>query len=62
MELLLCMNKIQLRKCVRKKELVCSSHITKIYYQNVAQECVDNVFGNNDLKIKGKSILFNLNQ
>ena len=50
MELLLCRNKIQLRKCVWKREAVCSSRITEVYCQNVTQECVDSVFENNDLK------------
>ena len=57
MELLLCMNKIQLRKCLRKREPVCSFHITEIYYQNITQECVDGVFGNNDLKIQREHYL-----
>ena len=62
MEFLLCMNKIQLRKCVWKREPVCSSGITEIYYQNVTQECVDSVFGNNELKRKEKTTLFCLHQ
>ena len=57
MEIFLCMNKIQLRKCVRKREPFCSSHITEMYCQNITQECVDSVFGNNDLKKERESYL-----
>ena len=62
MKQILCMNKIKLRKCVWKKESVCSSRITEIYYQNVTQECVDSVFGNNDLKREREATLFYLHQ
>ena len=62
MDLLLCMKKIHLRKCVWKREPVYSSWITKIYCQNVTQECVDSVFGNNELKRKNKATLFYLHQ
>ena len=51
------MNKTKLRKCVLKREPICSFRITEIYCQNVTQECVDSVFGNNALKRQGENYL-----